>query len=93
MRPQKGSILEEFDENRIDWERKRKVKRTDVEDEPEVLEDDHKLDVLVPKAKPGKQQSRKKRRQLVYDEDRGQVIVKRKRRRLQQDWEDWDDDF
>lgn len=81
------------DENRIDWERKQKQRKRLVEPgHIEEHEDEVDLDAL--QAKPTKQgkkgKQRKKRRQLIFDEEIGQVIVKRKRKR-QNDMDQWFD--
>lgn len=87
------------DENRIDWEKKQKRKR--AKDEEEVIPADHDeadVDLNAPvERKKGKKDARKKRRQLVYDEDSGQVVVKRKYKRksnrppLYDQVDDWDE--
>ncbi|PJF21056.1 MAG: hypothetical protein CUN56_13030 [Phototrophicales bacterium] len=73
----------EPDENRINWERKQRSKRPrDLDD---LLDDD--IEVL-----PKKGKKHKKHREYIYDEERGHVIVKRKRRRQRERfYDEWDE--
>ncbi|MCU0499421.1 MAG: hypothetical protein MUF87_18885 [Anaerolineae bacterium] len=77
------------DDNRIDWERKNKKKKSDdeaiLEAPVEILEldpdDDEVLSIEVRhKTKAPKKGKKDKRRQLVLDEDTGRVFVKRRRK-------------
>ena len=75
------SYLDVVEEDRIDWERKQKGKKSDVIEEPEDdLPEDEVVEAVVrpPKAK---KQHKKKHREIIYDDERDQMIVKRKRRR------------
>ncbi len=78
-------------DNRIDWERKqkkRKARRNVRADAPVVFEEDA-LELQSSK----KRKRYRKKRQLIYDEDLGHVVVKRRRRpnRLAQDGlDEWD---
>jgi predicted ATP-grasp superfamily ATP-dependent carboligase len=84
----------EHDDARIDWERKQRNKRQSL-DEEEVLDDAEDLidEVLAPKVKKSGK-ARKKKRHLVYDEERGKIVTKRKRRRSQPGkLEDYLDEF
>lgn len=90
--------VEVEDENRIDWARKQKSKRQAELEPSDDLPTDEDLAPIILKDGP-KSHSRKKRRQLVYDEERDTVIVKRKRRRQAERprlmtgaWYDWDDE-
>lgn len=70
-----------LEDDRINWERKRKNKKNDLIEHPEEdFIEDEGIDVVVrpPKAK---KQHKKKHRQIIYDDERDQMIVKRKRRR------------
>lgn len=98
------------DENRIDWERKQKHKRSKDEDDLEETETGLIETDLVETnvshtngGKKNKKDARKKSRQLVYDEDSGRVVMKRKRKRsnrsidlhmidLDDDWDEFDPD-
>ncbi|PJF29814.1 MAG: hypothetical protein CUN52_06465 [Phototrophicales bacterium] len=68
------------EEKRIDWERKQKGKKSDVTDEIEDDLTDEVVDAVVRPPK-SKKQHKKKHRQIIYDDERDQMIVKRKRRR------------
>jgi hypothetical protein len=85
------------DENRIDWERRRKnhQRAEDIIEDPiEQAEDDVEV-LFVPekKAKRGNKDHRRKRRQLIMDENSGQYVVKRRRKGNRQfgDW--YEDDY
>lgn len=96
-------LISEAD-HRIDWERKRKRKRQDQREPlevPPVAEEDALIAEVLEKTPDDKHKhrSRKKKRHLVYDESRGTVVVKRKRRRGADRvrpavgaWDDWDDE-
>ena len=82
--PNGDSVPEYDDENRIDWDRKQRHKhRDDVTVIGEPVVDDPLLDDLVgvSEKKTGKKDHRKKRRQYIYDEELGQVVVKHRRRK------------
>lgn len=73
-------LIQEDDENRIDWNRKSLRKKR--EDEIETVDDDHDVLILV---RPKKEKHSKKRRHLVMDEESGRMIVKRLRKRSRYD--------
>jgi hypothetical protein len=73
-----------FDDDRIDWERKQKGRRVERDETPEdvIIAEDEIDEVLKPpKAQPSSGVGRKKKRQLVYDEEADRIVVRRKRKR------------
>lgn len=88
---QLDSLYDEEAANRIKWERKQKIKRSLMSEE-ELLDDEALVESPYKAGKRGKKQGRSKRRQLVYDEMRGQFIVKRKRKRQPEEFDDWQDE-
>ncbi len=76
-----ASYLEMVEEDRINWERKQKGKKSDVSKEPDDdFIEDEVVDVVARPPKT-KKQHKKKHREIIYDDERDQMIVKRKRRR------------
>ncbi len=78
------------DDVRIDWERKRK-RRRERESVPEdvTVTEDEIDEVLQPsKAQPSSGVGRKKKRQLVYDEETDRIVVRRKRKRQRDFYDD-----
>jgi hypothetical protein len=83
-------------DDRIDWDKKQKHKRHETHALEEVVdlpsEEDLEIAADLPRRSNGKK-PRSKRRNLVFDEETGRVIVKRHRKRRQRinyydDWED-----
>lgn len=72
------------DDNRIDWEKKRKSRRDRPAETDPITED---TEVIL--RKPKKKKKARKNRQLEYDDESGRMIVKRQRKRQQQnEWEE-----
>lgn len=87
-------LVPDLDEDRIDWERKQKGKRRGKADAE--LDDDTQGHLYLRSDDPAhakKDKARKKKRQLVYDEATGRMVVKRRRRPHrdgQEVFEEWD---
>jgi len=80
-------------EGRIDWERKQKGRRQGRQVvDPAVEELEEQLDRAIHQNKR-KKSAKKKRRELVYDESRERVVVKRKRKPSRQVTDAWSDDY
>lgn len=88
------SVGEDDREDRIDWDRKQRGKKThDLDD---LLLEEVDPDVILEQPEQKKRQkkiTRNKRRHLVYDEEHNRIIVKRKRKRSRAEYEDYDYDF
>jgi N utilization substance protein A len=56
-------------------------------------EDDDVDSVLKKGTKAGKNKKGKKGRQVVFDEERGETVIKRQRKSGRGDWQDWDDEL
>ncbi len=85
------------DDNRIDWERKNRKDKTELENEDIVTDDvleveDETVELLERKPTKGDKKKRNKARHLVVDEDSGRVLVKR-RRKENRAYDDWHDDY
>jgi len=85
------------DDNRIDWERKNRKDKVELEDEDIVVDDlevENETVALLEREKPpkGDKKKRKKARHFVMDESSGQVLVKR-RRKKNRAYDDWHDDY
>ena len=83
------SILND-DEGRIDWARKQKGKKRRQDVDLVADTDEKELDLVEQSARSRKRTARKKRRELVYDEHRERVVVRRKRKRQRHDpYDEW----
>lgn len=84
------------DDNRIDWERKNRKEKTELEDEDVVIDvlevEDETVELLERKPPKGDKKKRKKARHFVVDEDSGRVLVKR-RRKENRAYDDWHDEY
>jgi hypothetical protein len=56
-------------------------------------EDEDVDSVLKKGTKAGKNKKGKKGRQVVFDEERGETVIKRQRKSGRGDWQDWDDEL
>ncbi|GEM_PF-1448671 len=78
IRPEYTDVVED---DRIDWERKQKGKKViEAIETDDLLTDDSVVEAVIQPQK-AKKQHKKKNREIIYDEELDQTIVKRKRRR------------
>lgn len=95
-RPNGDAVPEFDDDNRIDWDRKQRSKRR--EDSPVDLTAsliDDALDDLEDFSgkKKIRKDRRQKRRQYIYDEELGHVVVKHRRRKGRSEFSGFEDQW
>ena len=89
--PEPEVVAEESKSDIVEMEEE--IVPTAVDDDIDYEEDDDELFERAPKGKTKRRKERQKRRQLVMDEDRGELVSKRRRKGRRGSWDDetWED--
>jgi hypothetical protein len=85
-------LVEDDLDHRIDWDRKQRKKRDEREDDVDdfATADEGLSLVLVQNRHQARKSRKKKQRHLIYDEEDGRVVARRKRKRQRNhQYEDW----